>query len=123
MNEKSSLSAQELAELAVRGLQEKKGVDIVVLDMREFPKAVADFLVICSGTSDTHVDALGNSAEGVIYKLSQESPWHTEGKENRQWVLLDYVNVVVHIFQREKRDFYALEELWGDAPRREIPNE
>lgn len=104
-----------LAELAVRGLQDRKGQDIVVLNLKELKNAVADYFIICSASSDTQLDALARSVEEEVEKVTGEAPWQSEGRTNREWVLLDYVDVVVHVFLRERRQFYALEELWGDA--------
>ncbi len=104
-----------LAEIAVRGLQERKGQDIVVLNLKELKNAVADYFIICSASSDTQLDALARSVEEEVEKATGEAPWQTEGRTNREWVLLDYVDVVVHVFLRDRRQFYALEELWGDA--------
>ena len=104
-----------LAEIAVRGLQERKGQDIVVLNLKELKNAVADYFVICSASSDTQLDALARSVEEEVEKVTGQAPWQSEGRTNREWVLLDYVDVVVHVFLRDRRQFYALEELWGDA--------
>jgi len=107
--------SDRLADVVVRGMQEKKGVDIVVLNLQELKNAVADYFVICSASSDTQLDALARSVEEEVEKLTGELPWQAEGRTNREWVLLDYVDVVVHIFLRDRRKFYSLEELWGDA--------
>jgi ribosome-associated protein len=115
---KSTLVRQDsdtLAEVVVRGMQERKGTDIVVLNLKELKNAVADYFVICSASSDTQLDALARSVEEEVEKLTGQYPWQTEGRTNREWVLLDYVDVVVHVFLRDRRQFYALEELWGDA--------
>ena len=104
-----------LAEIAVRGLQERKGQDIVVLNLKALKNAVADYFVICSASSDTQLDALARSVEEEVEKATGQAPWQSEGRTNREWVLLDYVDVVVHVFLRDRRQFYALEELWGDA--------
>ncbi|MDN4164821.1 ribosome silencing factor [Cytophagales bacterium LB-30] len=108
-------SAKELSDLVVNGMLEKKAENVVVLDMKNVKNAIADFFVICSGNSDTQVDAIADSVEEVVYKNSKQNPWHKEGKENKEWILLDFVDVVVHVFKKDRRDFYALEELWGDA--------
>lgn len=115
---KSTLVRQDsdtLAEVAVRGMQERKGTDIVVLNLKELKNAVADYFIICSASSDTQLDALARSVEEEVEKLTGQSPWQSEGRTNREWILLDYVDVVVHVFLRDRRQFYALEELWGDA--------
>jgi ribosome-associated protein len=104
-----------LSKLVVQGMADKKGQSIAVVDLRTLKNSIADFFVICSGTSDTQVDAISDSVEEVIEKLTGEQPWRREGKMNKEWVLLDYGDVVAHVFQKSKRSFYGLEELWGDA--------
>ena len=104
-----------LAEIVVRGLQERKGSDIVVLNLKELKNAVADYFIIASASSDTQLEALARSVEEEVEKTVDQTPWQSEGRTNREWVLLDYVDVVVHVFLRDRRQFYALEELWGDA--------
>jgi ribosome-associated protein len=94
-------------------LHSKKGMDILLMDLRAVTDT-ADFFILCNGTSDMHVKIL---TEEVIDTLEEEGvrPWHVEGYETRRWVLLDFVDTVVHIFRQEAREFYALERLWGDA--------
>lgn len=99
-------------------LQDKKGIDIVLLDLRSVTDT-ADFFVLCSGTSDLHVKALAEELCETLGPVG-EGPWHVEGYESRRWVLLDFVDIVVHIFRQEVRDFYALERLWGDAVRTSV---
>jgi ribosome-associated protein len=96
-------------------MQEKKAADIVVLNLKDLKNAVADYFIICSASSDTQIEAIARSVEEEVEKLTGQNPWQTEGRMNREWVLLDYVDVVVHVFLRDRRQFYALEELWGDA--------
>lgn len=108
------LDAKALSDVAIKGLQEIKGKSITRLDLRESDGAVTDFFVICTGTSDKHVQSLANSVMEFM-KKEGERPLSKEGMENGEWVLLDYVNVVVHIFQEDFRNFYRLESLWGDA--------
>lgn len=103
----------------VNGLQEKKGKDIVSLDLRKIETAITDFFVLCTGDSNTHVNALAGSVEEEVRKAIKDKPWHTEGTSNGEWVLLDYVNVVVHIFQGEVREHYNIEGLWADAITKE----
>ena len=115
---KSTLVRQDsdtLADVVVRGMQDRKGSDIVVLNLKHLQNSVADYFIICSANSDTQLDAIARSVEEEVEKTSGEMPWQTEGRTNREWVLLDYVDVVVHVFLRDRRKFYALEELWGDA--------
>ena len=104
-----------LSEVAVQGIQEKKGSDIVRLDLRELNSSVSDYFVICSANSSTQVKAIADSVEDELYKLTQTHPWRKEGQDNGEWIILDYLDIVVHIFRTEKRDFYGIEELWGDA--------
>ncbi|QCR24466.1 ribosome silencing factor [Pontibacter sp. SGAir0037] len=109
-----------LAELVVKGMQERKATDIVVLNLKSLKNAVSDYFVIASATSDTQLDAIATSVEEEVYKALHQNPWQSEGRINKEWVLLDYVDVVAHIFLKDKRQFYALEELWGDANIKQI---
>ncbi|MEM7655643.1 MAG: ribosome silencing factor [Bacteroidota bacterium] len=120
---KTLLDAKALSDLAIKGLQEVKGQQLVRMDLRNSDGAVTDFFVICTGTSDRHVDALANSVLKVIKEEGTEHPHSKEGFEKADWILLDYVNVVIHIFQQESRDFYRLEKLWGDAEFEEFEEE
>ena len=108
-------SSDVLSTLVVKGMQEKKGLDVTLIDLTKIPNAVADYFVICSGSSDTHASSLSNSVEVEVKKELDESPIAREGKNNGEWVLLDYGNVVAHVFQKSAREFYGLELLWGDA--------
>ncbi len=107
--------SEKLSTTIVKGMQEKKAVDIVLMDLRKVKNAVADFFVICSGNSDKQLDAIADSIDEQVYKSLNENPWHIEGKNNKEWMILDYTNVVAHIFRKDRRSFYALEKLWGDA--------
>ncbi|MES2829128.1 MAG: ribosome silencing factor [Bacteroidota bacterium] len=104
-----------LSEIAVHGIQEKKGNDIVRLDLRELNSSVSDYFIICSANSSTQVKAIADSVEEEIYKNTQTDPWRKEGQESADWIILDYFDIVVHIFKTEKREFYGIEDLWGDA--------
>ncbi|HRY32436.1 MAG TPA: ribosome silencing factor [Bacteroidales bacterium] len=104
-----------LAEIIIRGIQEKKGLEIVSIDLRELKNAISEYFVICHGTSRTHVEALAESVEKEVKTAIGTNPWHAEGFENSEWILLDYADVVVHIFQESKRRFFNLEGLWADA--------
>lgn len=116
----SEVSSEVLSESAVEGMIEKKALDVVVLDLREVKHAIADYFIICSGNSDTQIDAISDSVEEQIHKNLGVNPWKREGRENKEWILLDYIDVVAHIFNKEKREFFGLEELWGDAKVRRI---
>jgi ribosome-associated protein len=113
--ENELLSSEQLSKVVVKGMQEMKAEDIVLMDLRSVNNAVADFFVICSGNSDTHIDAIAESVDHEVNKTDGQNPWHREGLNNKIWVLLDYVDVVVHVFNHDNREFYALESLWGDA--------
>lgn len=117
---RKGVSSEKLCDAIVKGMQEKKAIDILVLDLRKVKNAVADFFVICSGGSDKQLDAIADSVDEEVFKAVQENPWHVEGKNNKEWMLLDYFDVVAHIFRRDKREFFALEKLWGDADFIEI---
>lgn len=108
-------NTEKLCEQIVKGMQEKKAADIVILNLKGIKNSIADYFIICSGNSDNQVDAITDFVEEHVYKTIQQDPWHKEGKENKEWILLDYVDVVAHVFKKERRDFYALEDLWGDA--------
>ncbi|MDQ3536170.1 MAG: ribosome silencing factor [Bacteroidota bacterium] len=109
------MNSEDLSKIVIKGMQERKATNIVVMNLKKVKNAVADYFVICSGNSDTQIDAISESIEGEVYKDSKQDPWHREGKQNKEWILLDYVDVVAHIFKKECREFYALEDLWGDA--------
>ena len=104
-----------LTEIAIYGIQEKKGNDIVRLDLRALNSAVSDFFIVCNADSSTQVKAIADSVEDEIYKKTKTNPWHKEGLENAEWVILDYFDIVIHIFKTDKRDFFGIEDLWGDA--------
>ena len=109
------INSQELAETAIRGMQEKKALDIVLLDLRKISGAVADFFIICTGNSTTQVSSIRDGVEEEIKKNLGEKPWSREGVQQSEWILVDYANVVIHIFLKEKRKHYGLENCWGDA--------
>jgi ribosome-associated protein len=113
-------SSEKLCDAIIKGMQEKKASEILLMDPRKVKNAVADFFILCSGNSDKQLDAIADSVDQEVYKALQENPWHIEGKNNKEWMLLDYIDVVVHIFKRDKREFFALEKLWGDAELTEV---
>lgn len=106
---------EQLNALIIEGIRDKKGKNIVQLDLRKLGDAPADFFIICEGDSSTHIKAISDS----IYKKLKEElhtmPSHTEGSLNARWILMDYFNTIVHVFYPETRHFYDLEQLWGDA--------
>lgn len=115
-------STEQLVDAVVLGLQEKKGTNIVILDLRELENSVCQYFVICDGDSNTHVSAVADSSETYVWEHINDKPLHTEGHHSAQWVLIDFGDVVVHVFQRPVRAYYDLEELWADAKRTDIPN-
>ncbi len=100
----------------IHAIQEKKGEKIVSLDLRKIPEAVADFFIICEATNNTQLKAIADSVEFEVKKNCGELPYKHEGRQGEQWILIDYVNVVVHVMLTEPRRFYGLEEMWSDGP-------
>jgi len=111
-----------LLETIIEGMKDVKGINITILDLSKIETAVCKYFVICSGTSNTHVSSVADSVRKHTSKEIGEKPWNTEGKNTSEWVLLDYCNIVVHVFQEQTREFYRLEDLWGDAEIRTIEN-
>jgi ribosome-associated protein len=109
------MSSLELCKSVVEGMQEKMALDIVTMDLRAIENAIVDYFIICTGNSDTQIDAICNSIEETVQKNTNIHPWHLEGKQNKEWILLDYIEVVAHVFRADRRDYYAIEELWADA--------
>ncbi len=108
------LESTQLSNVVIQGLEEIKGQDIVRMNLKNVESAICDFFVMCTGTSDRHVQSLADSVLKVMKEVD-ERPISREGYELGEWLLLDYGSVIVHIFQKEKREFYRLEDLWGDA--------
>lgn len=104
-----------LVNAIVEGIQDIKGEDIKLLDLRKLSNRVVDAYVITHAKNDKQVEAIADSVEDKVRKIMKEKPWHQEGRENKEWILMDYVNVAVHIFLKNKREFFAIEDLWGDA--------
>jgi ribosome-associated protein len=117
---RNGVDSEKLSKAIVKGMQEKKASEIAILDLRNVKNAVADFFVVCSGSSDKQIEAITDSIDEEVYKELKEKPWHIEGKRNKEWMILDYINVVSHIFRKDRRKFYELEQLWGDAEITEI---
>ncbi len=112
---KKKKPSSKLINSIIKGLEEKKGFDIKSMDLTQITNAVTGVFVICSGNSTTQVAALADSVLDEVFKATKEKPWHTEGFENKEWILIDFSDVVVHIFLPDIREFYGLEELWADA--------
>ena len=107
----------------IKGIEEVKGNDIDILDLREIENTVCDYFIICNGNSNTQVNAIVGSVQKMVSKELKDKPWHIEGSDNSEWILMDYVNVVVHVFQKHIREFYDIEGLWGDAKTTSITND
>ena len=112
---KIKTSSDQLITQVIKSIEDNKGLNIVLMDLREIENTVCDYFILCSGTSNTHVDAIAATVSKNVSKELHEKPWHTEGERNAEWILLDYVDVVVHVFQKPIRAHYDLESLWGDA--------
>lgn len=106
---------QVLIDKIIESIQDTKGEDIKIFDLSNIENAVAETFIICSGNSNTQVSAIAGNVEKKVRNELRERPWHVEGHENAMWVLMDYVSVVVHVFQKHIREYYDIEELWGDA--------
>jgi ribosome-associated protein len=112
---KRSDGTEVLVNSVVKGIFEKQGQNVLTVDLRKLENRITDYFVICHGNSGTQVDSISYSIEDTVRKETGEKPFHREGLENCFWVLIDYGNVIVHIFQEEYRNFYSLESLWADG--------
>ncbi|MFH0864837.1 MAG: ribosome silencing factor [Bacteroidota bacterium] len=115
--------SDSLSEIVIKGIQEKKGKNIVSMNLKNIQNAVTDYFIVCHGTSSTQVAAIADSIESEVRKAAGIKPWHKEGFQNAEWILLDYADVVVHVFQEKIRDFYQIESLWADAEIIKVDNE
>jgi len=104
-----------LSDIIIQGMKEKKASDITIINLKSIKNAVADYFIICSGNSDKQVSAISDGVQSEVYKLTSQNPWYKEGQQNSEWILIDYIDIVAHVFKKDRRDHYALEELWGDA--------
>lgn len=120
---KKQVSTEELLNAIIEGIQRKKGLDIIKINLSKINHTECNFFVICHGNSNTQVDAIAHSVEDTVLELTGEKAWHKDGYKNALWVLLDYADVMVHVFQRDTRNFYDLENLWADAPIEEVNEE
>lgn len=109
------INTDELIAEIIKGIDDVKGEDVQLLDLREIENTVCDYFIICSGSSNTQVKAISSSIQKIVSKSLKDKPWHIEGEINSEWILMDYVNVVVHVFQKQIREYYDIESLWGDA--------
>ena len=112
---KKQINNDDLLANIIKGIEDVKGENIDILDLREIDNTVCDYFIICNGNSNTQVNAIVGSIQKVVSKELKDKHWHVEGAENGEWVLMDYVNIVVHVFQKHIREYYRIESLWGDA--------
>lgn len=106
---------EQLIDAIVEGIQRKKGLEIIKIDLTKITNTECKYFIICHGNSSTQVDAIAHSVEETVEELTNQSAWHKDGYRNSLWILLDYADIMVHIFQKESRQFYDLENLWADA--------
>ena len=116
-------NSEKLVQSIIQGIQEKKGKGVIGLNLTKLNNSVSNYFVICHGNTKVQVEAIAESVEENVRKKLSDKPWHKEGFENAEWILLDYVDVVVHIFQESTRTFYNLEKLWADAEIKEYESE
>ena len=120
INKDKLTESKALAKLAALGIENKKGLDIVVLDLQGVQSAPANYFVICSGNVPSHTEAICDGVYESIKKATGYNPLRIEGYDNAEWILMDYFDVVVHIFLKDKRDHYRLEQLWADGEKVEL---
>lgn len=123
MSKVKQTNSEILTQSIIHGIQEKKGKEIISLNLTNLANSVSNFFVICHGNTKIQVEAIADAVEETVRKNIGDKPWHKEGFENAEWILLDYVDVVVHIFQESTRSFYNLEKLWADAGIKEYESE
>ena len=117
-----NISTDDLLASIIKGIEDVKGLDIDILDLREIENSVCDYFIICNGNSNTQVNAIVSSVQKGVSKELKDKPWHIEGTDVGEWVLMDYVSIVVHVFQKHFREYYNIESLWGDAKITSIEN-
>jgi len=117
---KQKSTEDDLISNIISGIENVKGLDVNLLDLRDIENTVCSYFVVCTGSSNTHVNAIVSAVQKTVSRELKEKPFHTEGIDNSEWVLIDYVNIVVHVFQRQIREYYNIEGLWGDAKTTKI---
>ena len=118
-----TVTTDTLIDKIIEGIEEVKGQNTTIIDLRNIDNAVAKYFIIADGTSNTQVNAIADSIKKTVSKSLQQKPWHVEGEDNSEWILMDYIDVVAHIMQKPVREYYNLEELWGDAKVISLKNE
>ena len=115
-----AIDSELLKDIIIKAIQEKKGREISTLDLRNISNSLSDFFVICHGDSDTQIRAIADSVQDIVYEETGEKADHIEGTQNFEWVLIDYFSVIVHVFNKDRREYYGLERLWADASIQKI---
>lgn len=115
MTSNKEVPSNQLLDNIIKGIEKVKGNDITIMDLRDIENTVCDYFILCNGSSNTQVNAISGSIQKVVSRDIHQKPWHIEGESNAEWVLLDYVDIVVHVFQKRFREHYDIEGLWGDA--------
>lgn len=113
---KAETETEQLLDAIVEGIQRKKGLELVKIDLSKINHTECKYFIICHGNSNTQVDAIAHSVEDTVEEITNEKAWHKDGYRNSIWILIDYADVMVHVFQKDARNFYDLENLWADAP-------
>lgn len=113
---KAETETEQLLDAIVEGIRRKKGLELVKIDLSKINHTECKYFIICHGNSSTQVDAIAHSVEDTVEEITNEKTWHIDGYRNSIWILLDYADVMVHVFQKDARNFYDLENLWADAP-------
>lgn len=114
------VETETLLNIIIDSISNTKGEDIQILDLRDIENALCEYFVICTGNSNVHVSSIAGAIERKVKTEAHERPFNVEGIENAQWVLLDYSNILIHVFQKDYREYYDIESLWGDAKKVKI---
>ena len=122
MKLKKNINSDKLSSFIVHCMDDKKALDIRIINLKNIKNSVTDYFVLATGNSNVHIDAIAEGIQDDVYKKYDERPWRKEGIENREWILIDFVNVVAHVFDENKRNLYNLENLWGDGIIKEFNN-
>ncbi len=115
MKIKQKINSDKLSSFIANCMDDKKAIDIRIINLKNIKNSITDYFVLATGNSNIHIDAIADGVQVDVYKKYKERPWKKEGLENSEWILIDFVNVVAHIFDENKRDLYNLENLWGDG--------
>ena len=122
MKIKQKINSDKLSSFIANCMDDKKAIDIRIINLKNIKNSITDYFVLATGNSNVHIDAIADGVQVDVYKKYKERPWKKEGLENSEWILIDFVNVVAHIFDENKRDLYNLENLWGDGIIKEFNN-